>query len=200
MTQKSSSTVKRTLLSRLSFSLLVAIILFALYALGKGYLANPTDPEAQWELANNYALEQDYAEAAKWWRKAAEQGYVKSQHSLGIIYDKGDGVEQDKAEAIKWYRLAAEQGYAEAQHNLAVMYDNGEGVEEDNEEAAKWYRLAAEQGDALAQTKLGLMYTTGEGVPQDFTEARKWLSLASEQGAPEAYAALLAIEELSKGK
>ncbi len=53
---------------------------------------------------------QDYAEAVKWFRLAAEQGNADGQYVLGSMYYKGHGVPQDYAEAVKWYRLAAEQG------------------------------------------------------------------------------------------
>jgi TPR repeat protein len=51
---------------------------------------------------------QDYKEAVKWYRKAAEQGVVDGQYNLGWMYDKGKGVVQDYKEAVKWYRKAAE--------------------------------------------------------------------------------------------
>jgi TPR repeat protein len=53
----------------------------------------------------------DYAEAAKWFRLAAEQGLGKAQYNLGVMYLKGEGVAQDNAEAAKWLLLAAEQGF-----------------------------------------------------------------------------------------
>ena len=59
---------------------------------------------------------------------AAEQGDVKSQYTLGVMYMEGQGAPQDYAEALKWFRLAAMQGHADAQHNLGYMYDNGLGV------------------------------------------------------------------------
>ena len=85
---------------------------------------------------------QDYAEAVKWFRKAAEQGVAAAQFNLGIMYDNGLGVTQDYAEAVKWFRKAAEQGYAKAQYNLGVMYDNGEGVPQDDAHAYMWLKLA----------------------------------------------------------
>ena len=56
---------------------------------------------------------QYYAEAARWWRLAAEQGYLPAQTGLAGRYFDGRGVPQDEAEAVRWYRLAAEQGDAE---------------------------------------------------------------------------------------
>ena len=50
-------------------------------------------------------------------KKAAEQGDVKAQFNLGVMYAWGEGVPEDKAEAVRWYRMAAEQGDAGAQYN-----------------------------------------------------------------------------------
>ncbi len=50
---------------------------------------------------------QDYTEAVKWYRKAAEQSYAKAQSMLGVTYSKGLGVPQDYAQAHMWYNLAA---------------------------------------------------------------------------------------------
>jgi uncharacterized protein len=50
---------------------------------------------------------QDYAEAAKWYRKAAEQGNASAQAALGGMYANGDGVPQDYVKAHKWFNLAA---------------------------------------------------------------------------------------------
>jgi hypothetical protein len=121
----------------------------------------------------------DLAEAAKWFRLAAEQGHASAQYFLGTMYDGGLGVPQDDAEAAKWYRLAAEQGLAEAQYNLGVRYRKGDGVPQDYAEAVKWYRLAAEQGLAEAQSNLGVMYGYGQGVQQDYVQAHMWFNLAA---------------------
>ncbi|MCL2102851.1 MAG: sel1 repeat family protein [Syntrophorhabdaceae bacterium] len=53
---------------------------------------------------------QNYVEAVKWYRLAAEQGNAKAQYNLGAAYVNGHGVAQDYTEAEKWLRLAAEQG------------------------------------------------------------------------------------------
>jgi hypothetical protein len=93
---------------------------------------------------------QDFAEAAKWTRLAAEQGNTDAQSNLGGMLQYGHGVTQDYAEAVKWYRLAAEQGYADAQFDLGVMYFLGQGVPQDYVHAHMWINLAAAQGDEVA--------------------------------------------------
>jgi len=43
---------------------------------------------------------QDYAEAVKWYRIAAEQGDAEAQAMLGIMYLNGEGVPQDNVQAL----------------------------------------------------------------------------------------------------
>ena len=53
---------------------------------------------------------QDDVEAAKWYRKAAEQGYAAAQSNLGEMYRDGRGVAKDDVEAYKWFLLGEGQG------------------------------------------------------------------------------------------
>jgi len=56
----------------------------------------------------------DYAEAAHWFRKAAEFGIRDSQFNLGVLYGRGLGVPQDLGQSWMWFSLAARQGDADA--------------------------------------------------------------------------------------
>ena len=56
-------------------------------------------------------VKQDYFEAVKWYRKAAEQGYANAQFNLGVMYYQGDGVRQDKGQAKEWFGKACDNGY-----------------------------------------------------------------------------------------
>jgi len=150
-------------------------------------LRTRSEASAQYVLGNKYfngegGVPMDRAVAAKWYRKAAEQGFAKAQNRLGFLYDLGLGVPENDVEAVKWYRKAAEQGFAKAQCNMGVIYDSGTGVSKDYAEAVKWFRKAVEQGDARAQYYLGSMYANGTGVPKDHAEAVKWYRMAAEQG------------------
>jgi hypothetical protein len=53
------------------------------------------------------AVRRDYAEAAKWCRKGAEQGSVFCQRMLSDMYEQGLGVPQDYIVAYMWLILAA---------------------------------------------------------------------------------------------
>lgn len=125
---------------------------------------------------------QDYVEAVRLYRLAADQGHARAQCDLGLMFDCGLGVKQDKAEAVRLYRLAAEQGQAFARFSLGRMFDVGRGVEQDKTEAVRWYRLAAEKGNAGAQVRLGDMLFYGTGVAVDQIEAARLYRLAAAQG------------------
>ncbi len=56
---------------------------------------------------NSQGVPRDDAEAAKWCRKAADQGHANAQNNLAVIYSHGQGVPQDYAQAHMWYNLAA---------------------------------------------------------------------------------------------
>ena len=66
-------------------------------------------------------VKQDYSEAVKWYRKAAEQGNAKAQCLLGLMYTLGQGVSRDKSEAVNWFRKAARQGDTNAQEALRQL-------------------------------------------------------------------------------
>ncbi len=58
-----------------------------------------------------YARQADYARAASWYRKAADQGNATAQFALAGMYVTGRGVPHDYAEAYKWTTLAATRAF-----------------------------------------------------------------------------------------
>ena len=76
---------------------------------------------AQTTLATRYYITRDFFEAAKWFKRAAEQGYALAQNNLAYCYEKGEGVSRDLMEAAKWYKKAAAQGDLEAVKKLSFI-------------------------------------------------------------------------------
>ncbi|MBL9214379.1 MAG: SEL1-like repeat protein [Opitutaceae bacterium] len=149
--------------------------------------AGQSDPEAQNALGNAYTnaqlgLPRDYAEALKWYQRAAEKGYAAAQFNLGLAYELGRGVAADETVAFRHYLRAAEQGFAAAQFNVGNMYAAGRGVPQDLFEANVWYKQAAENGVAEAQFNLGLAYESGRGIKRDEAQAARWYRQAAERG------------------
>jgi uncharacterized protein len=58
-----------------------------------------------------------------WSRRAAEQGDSLAQYSLGLLYDRGQGVPQDIVEANKWLNPATAGAPRRAREARASMRD-----------------------------------------------------------------------------
>lgn len=152
--------------------------------------ASAGNPDAQFRIGTQYELgnrvPKDPAQAAAWYRKAADQGDVRAQHSLGFLYEKGSGVPPDNAVAAQWYRKAADQGFAPAQFSLGLCYVHGKGVPQNYAEAVTWYEKAAQQKNTDAMMNLAYLYHTGEGLPRDEKRSFDLVRQAAEAGAPDA--------------
>lgn len=53
---------------------------------------------------------QNYEEAVRWYRQAADAGIATSQNRLGTKYAEGKGVSKNMLEAMKWFIIAAANG------------------------------------------------------------------------------------------
>jgi TPR repeat protein len=101
-------------------------------------------------------IEQNFAEGARLYQQAAQQGLAVAQYFAAWYLEHGLGVARNCTEAARWYRTAAAQGIAEAQYNAGLCLATGQGgVELSPGEAAEWFRRAAAQGHAGAQFELG---------------------------------------------
>ncbi len=67
--------------------------------------------------AQGHGVAQNDAEAAKWFRKAADHGLAEALTILGAMYVRGQGVAQNYILAHIWFNLAAAQGDAAALAN-----------------------------------------------------------------------------------
>ena len=121
---------------------------------------NFEDVKAQAENGNVYAQErlalyyflgnegpEDDFLAFYWHRRAAEQGSVVAQASLGYRYEHGIGVvSQDIQKAIYWYRLAAQGGDPAriedpiSAYRLGIINIEGRGIQRDVPAAYWWFR------------------------------------------------------------
>lgn len=144
------------------------------------------DPEAETTLALAYnvavLLRRNDAEALRLLHKAAEQGFMAAEESLGIFSEMGIGMKQpEPIEALDWYKKATEQGSLDAATNIALMYADGIGIPKDQAQALIWFRRAAQGGDATAQYNLALRFRRGDTLPQDTKESLRWLIAAADQ-------------------
>jgi TPR repeat protein len=77
--------------------------------------AEKGDAEAQYYVARIHANGMDnvtinYAEAARWYEKAADQGFSEARQELGYLYERGFGVAKDPLKALNLQRAASGLG------------------------------------------------------------------------------------------
>jgi TPR repeat protein len=82
------------------------------------------DPDAQFTLGKNYERKKDFAEAARWYRKSADQGNSYAEASLGIFYRAGKGVARDEVQAEMWFLVALDRAAAGDRDTLIEMRDS----------------------------------------------------------------------------
>ncbi len=128
----------------------------------------------------------EYERAAELFESLAQQGHVKSQYNIGLMYENGNGVERRPDLAFFWYQMAALNGNNDAKYNLGGLYFRGEGVERSIEEAVRWWTEAANAGDPNAAYNLGVVLA-GDGTDKEALKAAMIrLKQASDQGHPHA--------------
>jgi TPR repeat protein len=113
-------------------------------------MAEEGNAKAQLVLGRGFqdgkGVEQNFKQAAVWYRKSADQGNAEAMYNLAHLYTKGAGVAQDDQLALAWYRKAAEQGHPGAQATLGVFYGAGQGVRQDDSQAYAWFSVASANG------------------------------------------------------
>jgi hypothetical protein len=61
-----------------------------------------------------HGVAQNFTEAVKWWRHAADQGHEEAQHLIGRMYYLGQGLPANDHEGRRWHQKAADQGLIQA--------------------------------------------------------------------------------------
>ncbi|MEY3812306.1 MAG: hypothetical protein RI910_1024 [Verrucomicrobiota bacterium] len=103
---------------------------------------------AQYKLGDYYysgdeGYPVNYARAAEWYEKSAQNGHAKGQLAIGIAYRRGQGVAKSTSTAVYWMRKAAAQSHGLAMYNLAIVYqESGDPIE-----AYAWALLGKDHSD-----------------------------------------------------
>lgn len=154
-------------------------------------LADKGDAIAQYSLGKLFergggSIQQDFVQAARWYRVASRQGIAAAQNNLALMHAQGRGVDRNLDHAIDLWFKAARQNHAMAQYNLGLAFYRGEGLDKDTREAAAWFRMAADLGLGDAQYAMGQMNRLGLILPKHEGKALGWYKRAAAQGHREA--------------
>src|SRR5581483_5471301 len=127
------------------------------------------------------ALAGEWTTAAPVCQRAAAAGDPDAELSLGMMYQRGNGVPASTTDAFKWFRMAADQGNIRATNYLAWAYANGDGVKRDGAAAIKLFKKSADAGNAQGEYGLGMMYANGSGAMRSDSLAVLWFRKAASQ-------------------
>ena len=143
---------------------------------------NKADAAAMTLVAEIYrdgsGVRKNPAEAARWYRLAADRGDAQAQFQLAAATLRGEGVPENRQLAKSLLEKAAAQGHAGALYNLGIMAIDAE--IQDFRAAADFFRKAAEGGNMDGAYSLAVLYREGRGVSQDIKEAARWLRRAAD--------------------
>jgi TPR repeat protein len=140
-------------------------------------------------LGNLYAdgmwdVPKDEAQAAIWYRKAADLGDRRAMLSLSTAAMS----RQDYQEAFLWTRKLADLGEHSAELTLGSMYIEGQGIPKDRDQGLSWLKKASSHDDfigGLAKKIIAQLENEGRPLapaPPDFDKIRA----EAEQGSAEA--------------
>lgn len=144
-----------------------------------------------------YGVDQDHAQSAFWFTKAAANENPYAEYALGGQYYRGQGVEQDPNKAFELYLKAANhtrKPNAYAMYQLGRMCEEGVGTNKDTVAAKEWYQKAY-QGFLIIEQKmaddklyyrLGSMNLSGTGTETDLDLAKEYFEKAVELGNTDA--------------
>lgn len=72
---------------------------------------------------NGEGVKQDYVEAMRWYKLAAEQGFYLAQYDIGEMYYSGKGVQQDFKVAYYWFYFSAKSAKKYSNYNYRESND-----------------------------------------------------------------------------
>ena len=107
--------------------------------------AEKGNSEAQYWLAYEGIMSEDYDEAAEWITKSVAQNYKYAWGLMGKMYENGDGFKQNLQTAFECYKKGAQMEDPMAQVDLARCYYLGKGTEQNKALAKNWLDKASQQ-------------------------------------------------------
>ncbi len=135
---------------------------------------------------NGYAINQDYDQAFKQFKKAWEGLYPDAIYMLGVCYEEGKGTVKDINQAFELYQAAAKNESMLALLKIAKFCELGIVVEQSLKSAIEIYVKIAKLNNAYAMYKIGSFYLEGKGLKKSMDNAYTWLNKALSNGSVEA--------------
>jgi TPR repeat protein len=131
-------------------------------------------------------VEKDQAQAAAWYKRAADAGSAFGMLQLGACYENGEGVAKDPDQAAALYDKAFRTASVNADTDgssamcLGLIYKEGKGTKVDVSQEYTFYLKAADRGEPFSLMVLGSV--GGFGVGQHEERELEALQAAADAG------------------
>lgn len=125
-------------------------------------------------LEKGDGVEKNEAEAAEYYKMAAEQALPEAMNKLGLYYRR----QKEETLAAQWFREAADFCYADGMYNYALCLEVGEGIEKNPAEAIKYYEQAANDGHIESMNKAGEYFLQ----TKEYEKAVAWFKTSADSG------------------
>ena len=137
---------------------------------------------AQYE--GGQGVPENYAEAARWYRKAVEAGEPIAMVDLGWLYETGHGVAKRLRRGVSAVRRdQGRQAFGDEQSRPALHHGKGVAA---IMPGAPPVRTGHRAGSRASMNSIGAIYSEGDGVRRDLRSPREWFEKAAALGDPEA--------------
>jgi len=145
-------------------------------------LAEAGNAEAQFWIGDMYRFglgrPQDYNTAIQWFKRSANNGYVRVMISLGYMAGKGQGMKSSKESENGCNTIAAKYGISSGQWNLYISLRKNHST---ISKAREWLKRAVKQGHTAAMARHGYVLVSNF-FRSDKTEGLMYMWLGIENG------------------
>lgn len=170
--------------------------------IGQNYLANLFEREEKTKEAmvqffigrcylHGFCTEPDLERAVGWLKESVRSNNGYAAHTLGYLFETGNGVDKDIDMAIDLYKIAGENGFAKGYLSIAINYsyriNEPHKVKENLATAFSYYKKASELGDLIADNEMGILHIQGfeYGFP-NYIDAVACFQAGADKGNPDA--------------
>lgn len=170
--------------------------------IGQNYLTNLFEREEKTKEAllqffiarcylHGFCTEPNLERAIGWLKESVHSNNGYAAHTLGYLYETGNGVDQDIDMATDLYKIAGENGFAKGYLSIAINYSKRTNelhkVKENLATAFAYYKKASELGDLIADNEMGILHIQGfeYGFP-NYIDAVACFQAGADKGNPDA--------------
>ncbi len=170
--------------------------------IGQNYLANLFEREEKTKEAmiqffigrcylHGFCTEPNLERAIGWLKEAVRSNSAYAAHTLGYLYETGNGVNKDIDMAIDLYKIAGEKGFSKGYLSIAIynsqLITAPKLAKQNLQTVFEFYKKAAELGDLVADNEMGILHIQGfEYDFPNYADAATCFQAGADKGNPDA--------------